>query len=105
MLLAGLWARKDGRQKLWQLGRIKVCTGQRALGPGMDQKTSQRGGLGQLVFGGSSCSMRDTRRVLTCGLALKEAAQWPDYCANVQASNGFLRFCPLKATRTARLGV
>jgi hypothetical protein len=60
MLLAGLWARKKA-------GKIMAIRGNTSMyksksnGAGEGPEKEQRGGLGQLVFGGPRCRLRDTR--------------------------------------------
>jgi hypothetical protein len=60
MLLAGLWT----GEKAGKIMVIREDTNMyksKSNGAGEGAEKEQRGGLGQLVFGGSSCSMRDTR--------------------------------------------
>jgi hypothetical protein len=77
MLLASLWARKMAG-KIMAIREDTSMYKSKSNGAGEGTEKEQRGGLGQLVFGGSSCSTRDTRRALTCGLTAREAAQWSD---------------------------
>ena len=48
------------------------------MGQGKELEKSRGVVSVSLYLAGPAAAMRDTRRALTCGLAVREAAQWPD---------------------------